>query len=99
MIIEPLKKKDGTIYTNVEINNMCYEMLVRLRDGVGAKTEKERAKMEDAYLHICGGSDNAEQIMGFMKQIYDETDERKAQELLARGLLPVAKNKKVNQKK
>lgn len=94
MIIEPLKKKNGTPYTNVEINNMCYEELVRLRDGIGAKTEKERQRMEDAFYRICGGSENAEQIMNFMKQVYDEQDEQKAQSLFERGLIPVAKIKK-----
>lgn len=91
MIIEPLRKKDGTAYTNVELNKICYEELVRLRDGVGAKTDKQRQKMEDAFYRICGGSQNAEQIMAFMKQIVDEPDEEKAQKLFERGLIPVAK--------
>lgn len=94
MIIEPLKKKDGAIYTNVEINNICYDELCRLRDGVGAKNEKQRQKMEDTFFRICGGSQNAEKIMAFMKQIKDEPDEEKAQNLFKRGLIPVENIKK-----
>lgn len=89
MVIEPLKKKNGKPYTNVEINNMCYEKLCRLRDGVGCKTEKEKRNSKLTFYKICGGSDNAEKVMSFMKQIHDEKDERAAQELFQDCLLPI----------
>lgn len=91
MIINPITKKDGSIYTNVELTRVFYKELVRLRDGIGAKTQKQKEKMEDAFYSICGGSQNAEEIMAFMKQIADEPDDEKAQKLLGRGLIPVSK--------
>lgn len=89
MIIEPLKKKNGEIYTNVELTKACYEKLLALKNGTYAKTEAEREKQEDAFYRICGGSRNADEIMAFMKQVADEPDEEKAQKILARGLIPV----------
>lgn len=87
MIIKPLTKKNGEVYTNVEINNMCYDELVKLRDGVGAKTERERKQMEDQFYRICGGSENADEIMKFMQQIKSCDNEDKAQDMFARGLI------------
>lgn len=89
MIIEPIKKKNGTIFTNVELTKICYEKLLALKNGTQAKTEAERERDEDAFFRICGGSKNAEEIMAFMKQIADEPDEERAQKILARGLIPV----------
>ena len=89
MIIEPVRDKNGKILTNVQLTKICYEELKKLRDGVGASTDREREVMEDRFLRICGGSRNAGEIMEFMEQIANEEDEDKAQKLLARGLLPV----------
>ena len=89
MIIEPVRDKDGKVLTNVQLTKICYEQLKNLRDGVGAKNDREREAMEDRYLRICGGSKYAGEIMEFMEQIASEEDEDKAQKLLARGLLPV----------
>lgn len=89
MVITPLKKKDGTVYKNVELVKIYYNKLNDLKNGAGAKNESEREKMEDTFYKICGGSDNATQLMDFMAQIVNEPDERAAQRLLERGLIPV----------
>lgn len=90
MIVEPIRKKQtGKIYTNVELNNIFYEKLCDLRDGKGAKNQKERENMEDDFLKICGGSRNANEVMEFMRQIHDCKDDYEAQRMLERGLLPV----------
>lgn len=99
MIIQPLRKKNGTTYTNVELVKICYDKLTTLQNGIGAKTQKDKERMEDDFYRICGGSQNAGEIMAFMKQIVDkaEVDEAEAQKLLARGLIPIDTIK--NQKK
>lgn len=99
MIIEALKKKDGTPYTNVELVRVCYDKLNRLQNGIGATSTKEKERMEDDFFRICGGSENADNLMAFMKQIVDtaERDEDAAQKLFARALIPVDTIK--NQKK
>lgn len=89
MIIQPLTKKNGQPYTNVELTRICYKKLVDMRDGVGYNTQKDKEAAEDKFMKICGGSDNAKQIMDFMKQVVDEPDDDKAQKILARGLMPV----------
>lgn len=89
MIIEPMRDKDGNVMTNVKMINIFYNKLNDMRNGVGCKTDKEKEQSEDRFYRICGGSDNAEQLMKYMKQIVDEPDEDKAQKLFARSLLPV----------
>jgi hypothetical protein len=89
MIIEPIKKKNGQVYTNVELVKIYYDKLKALRDGEGAKTQREREKMEDTFYQICGGSKNANDVMAFMKQIVDCPDEIEAQRIFQRGLIPV----------
>lgn len=91
MILKPLTKKDGTVYTNVELIKIYYDKLKSLRDGQGAKTEKERQRMEDNFYRICGGSQNAGEVMAFMEQIVNIPDEMQAQRLFERGLIPVIK--------
>lgn len=89
MIIEPIRKENGEIFTNVELVKIFYDKLSALQNGDGATTEKEREKMEDSFYRICGGSENAGEVMAFMKQIVDEPDADKAQKIFARGLIPV----------
>lgn len=89
MIIKPLTKKDGTVYNNVELIKIYYKKLVAMRDGIGYTNPKDREKAEDNFYRICGGTDNANQVMAFMKQIVDELDPDKAQKLFSRSLLPV----------
>ncbi len=95
MIIKPLiNKETGKAYTNVELCKMMYEKLVAMRDGKGYNTNKAKEKAEDDFYRICGGSENANQLMPFLKQIVDEPDPDKAQKLFARALEPVIKTKK-----
>lgn len=89
MIIEPMRDKNGNVITNVKMIKICYKQLCDMQNGVGCKTQKEKEQSEDRFYRICGGSDNAEQLMKYMKQIVDEPDEDKAQKLFARSLLPV----------
>lgn len=89
MIIEPMRDKDGNVLTNVKMIKMFYNKLYEMKNGVGCKTDKEREKQEDRFYRICGGSDKAEQLMAYMKQIVDEPDEDKAQKIFARSLIPV----------
>lgn len=89
MIIEPMRDKKGNVLTNVKMINMFYNKLLDIKNGVGCKTEKEKEKSEDRFYRICGGSERAEHLMAYMKQIVDEPDEAKAQRLFERSLLPV----------
>lgn len=89
MIIKPMEDKNGNPITNVKMIHIFYNKLLDLQNGVGCKTQREKEKSEDRFYRICGGSDKAEQLMRYMKQIIDEPDEEKAQRLFARSLLPV----------
>lgn len=89
MIIEPIRDKQGNVLTNVKMIKMFYDKLLDMKNGVGCKNQKEIEKSEDRFYRICGGSDRAEKLMQYMKQIVDEPDEDKAQRLFARSLLPV----------
>lgn len=89
MIIEPMRDKQGNVLTNVKMIKMFYNELYKMQNGIGCKTEKEKEKMEDRFYRICGGSDKADNLMAYMKQIVDEPDEDKAQKLFARSLIPV----------
>ena len=90
MIIEPMRDKQGNVLTNVQMIHIFYDQLLKMKNGTGCKTEKEKEKMEDRFYRICGGSDKADALMTYMKQIVDEPDEDKAQKLFARSLIPVA---------
>lgn len=87
MIIQPLKKADGTTYTNVELVRIFYDKLCRLRDGVGAKTSTQKRKMESDFYSICGGSDNADKTMAFLAQVVNAPDDDTAQDYIARGII------------
>lgn len=90
MVIQPLTdKKTGKPYTNVQLIKIFRDKLRNLKDGVGAKTKKEKDRMETEFYRICGGSQNAKETMDFMDQIADMEDEQEAQRLFERALLPV----------
>ena len=89
MIIEPMRDKNGNIMTNVKMIKIFYNKLLDMKNGVGCKSQREKEQSEDRFYRICGGSDKAEQLMSYMKQIVDEPDEDKAQKLFARSLIPV----------
>lgn len=94
MIIEALKNPaTNKPYTNVELTKVFYKKLLAMRDGKGYTDDKAREKAEDDFYRICGGSENASQLMQFMKQIVDEPDPDKAQKLFARALEPVLTKK------
>lgn len=89
-IIEKLKNsKTGKVYNNVELTKACYNELKRLRDGEGAKNKKEKTKMMNDFFTICGGSENSERIMNFMKAVDEAPSYEEAQEILQNGLIPV----------
>ena len=93
MIIQPLRKPNGDVYSNIELIKIYYEKLVAMRDGKGYNNIKAKERAEDDFYRICGGSGNADLLMRFMKQIVDEPDPDKAQKLFARALEPVTLKK------
>lgn len=89
-VIQKLRnKKTGRVYNNVELAKACYGELVKLRDGIGAQSPAEKDRMEDAFYRICGGSQNANEVMAFLKQVDDAPTYEEAQKFIARGLIPV----------
>lgn len=89
MIIEPMRDKNGNVMTNIKMIKIFYNKLLDMKNGVGCKSQREKEQSEDRFYRICGGSDKAEHLMSYMKQIVDEPDEDKAQKLFARSLIPV----------
>lgn len=75
--------------TNKEICDKTYLALCALRDGKGAKSEKEKEQMEKDFYRIVNGSQDGQMIMDWLKQIYDEKDPMKAQMLIANSLIPI----------
>lgn len=81
---------DGTHkVNNKQMCDRMYLTLCALRDGKGAKSDIEKTEMQKRFYRILNGSQNAEQIMSYLKQIYDEKDERKALQLINDSLIPV----------
>lgn len=85
MIIDDGNKKS----TNKEIIDDMYLTLCALRDGKGAKNQKERDEMIKEYYRILNGSQDANLIMGWLEQVYNEKDPLKAQKLIADSLIPL----------
>ena len=77
MIINDGTKKS----TNKEIIDNMYLTLKALKEGKGAKNQKEKEKMESDFYHIVNGSQDGKIIMEWLEQIYNEKDPLKAQEL------------------
>lgn len=73
---------------NKEMCDRAYLALCALRDGKGAKNDDEKREMNKQYYKILNGSQNAEQIMAYLKQIYDEKDTQKALRLINDSLIP-----------
>lgn len=75
--------------TNKEVCDHTYECLCALRDGKGAKNQKEKEQMEKDFYRIVNGSQDGKQIMEWLEQIYNEKDPLKAQQLIANSLVSV----------
>lgn len=75
--------------TNKEVCDKTYEALIALREGKGAKSQKEKEQMEKDYYRIVNGSQDGQLIMDWLKQIYDEKDPMRAQQLIANSLIPI----------
>lgn len=78
---------------NKEMCDNAYLTLCALRDGKGAKNDDEKREMQKQYYRILNGSQNAEQIMNYLKQIYDEKDTQKALRLINDSLIPYYESK------
>lgn len=78
---------------NKEMCDRAYLTLCALRDGKGAKDEFEKREMEKQFYKILNGSQNADYIMNYLKQIYDEKDTQKALKLINDSLIPVYESK------
>ena len=85
MIVNDGNKK----FTNKEICDKTYLALCALRDGKGAKNQKEKEQMEKDFYRIVNGSRDGQEIMDWLEQIYNEKDPMKAQQLIANSLVPV----------
>lgn len=75
--------------TNKEMVDNMYLTLCALRDGKGAKNQKERDKMYSDFLTIVHNSQDEKLIMEWLEQIYNEKDELRAQELIKKTLIPI----------
>lgn len=75
--------------TNKEVCDKTYLALCALRDGKGAKNQKEKEQMEKDFYRIVNGSQDGQMIMDWLQQIYDEKDPMKAQLLIANSLIPI----------
>ena len=78
---------------NKELCDQAYLTLCALRDGKGAKDDVEKREMEKQFYKILNGSQNANLIMDYLKQIYDEKDTKKALALINDSLIPVYESK------
>lgn len=83
-------KKTNKVLTNVEVCRRLHKELDLLRTPNPNLTEKENSERLAAFHQICGGSDGAEQVMSFLKQIVDEPDDTKAQKIIQNYILPMA---------
>ena len=75
--------------TNKEMVDNMYLTLCALRDGKGAKNQKEKDEMYSNYLTIVHNSQDEKLIMEWLEQIYNEKDELRAQELIKKTLIPL----------
>lgn len=80
-------------FNNKEMCDKAYLTLCALRDGKGAQNDIEKREMQKQYYKILNGSQNAEQIMSYLKQIYDEKDTQKALQLINDSLIPYYESK------
>jgi len=81
---------DGTHKkNNKQICDEMYLTLCALRDGKGAKSDAEKTEMQKKYYRILNGSQNADAVMSYLKQIYDEKDETRALKLINDSIIPV----------
>lgn len=90
MVIEPIiNPKTKKPYTNIEITHIFYNTAKKMRDGVAGMSDEERRRQESEFYRICGGSQNAEEIMNFCEQFENIEDKAEAQRVFAMALLPV----------
>ena len=81
---------DGTRkINNKQMCDRMYLCLKALKEGKGAKTPDEKRAMEKQFYKILNGSRNADEVMNYLQQIYDEKDERKALALINDSLIPI----------
>lgn len=93
MIIKPVRdKKTKKPLTNVQVCKRMYKQLTDLYNGVGCQTEEEKDKSRVLAISLCGGSQNFDEVYGWLKQINDAPSAKKAQQLIEDTLLPVTLN-------
>lgn len=95
-IIEPIRNKDSSIKTNVQVVREATALLKRMRDGVPGESDEVRQRNFEAYCRI---TNNEPQILEWAESVCKIKDDWEAQKVIERTLLPVlaaAKNKKVN---
>lgn len=90
MVIKPIRdKKTKKVLTNVEICKRVYSELSYMQNPPSNLSVQEREKLQTQFYKICGGSANATEIMDWLKQINDCTDDVYAQRLIENSLVAV----------
>lgn len=94
VILKPIVSKEtGKTATNVEIVRSMYHTINDLVNPTDLNlTQSQRDEMESKAHKICGGSQGCKEFLEWSKQIVDEEDDVRAQQLIARTILPVRTN-------
>lgn len=86
MVVEPIKNRDGTVKTNVQIIREGYNILKRLKEGVPGQTDEQRTREYQEYTRITNGE---EKIFDFFKSVAEIEDDTAAQKYIERNLMPI----------
>lgn len=86
MVVEPIKNRDGSIKTNVQIIREGYNILKRLKDGVPGQSDEQRTREFQEYTRITNGE---EKIFQFFEAVAKIEDDTAAQKYIERNLMPI----------
>lgn len=94
MILNPIRNKEtGRVATNVEIVRAMYHSINNLVNPIDPTlSQQQKDEMQDKAYRICGGSKGCEEFLEWSKQIVDETDDKEANRLISRTLMPTIRN-------
>lgn len=85
-VIEPVRNKDGSIKTNIQVVREATALLKRLRDGVAGESDEVRQRNFEAFCRI---TNNEPEIMKWAENVSAIKDDWEAQKVIERTLLPV----------
>ena len=83
-VIEPIRNKDGSIKTNVQVIREMSAILDRLRDGVPGQTDKQRQAELDAYYNIINNEPEIHEYVNYIASIENDAEAQKQIELTLR---------------